>query len=276
MEKHTYIFSLILALNIACTGTTNRENKTNETKEESRAQTKIVDLTHEFSEETVYWVTARQFDLDTVFQGYTEKGYYYSAYDFTTAEHGGTHIDAPIHFAVNTQSVDQIPLERLIGDAIKIDVSDKALQGPDYLISVQDLKDWERTEKMSIPEAAIVLLQTGHSKFYKDKKKYLGTDKRGEEAVKELHFPGLSPEAAKWLVEHRNINAIGIDTPSIDYGQSEYFQSHVILLSQNIPVFENLMNLDQLPTKNFEIIALPMKIKNGSGGPLRIIARFAP
>lgn len=276
MEKHTYIFSLILALNIACTGTTNRENKTNETKEESRAQTKIVDLTHEFSEETVYWVTARQFDLDTVFQGYTEKGYYYSAYDFTTAEHGGTHIDAPIHFAVNTQSVDQIPLERLIGDAIKIDVSDKALQGPDYLISVQDLKDWERTEKMSIPEAAIVLLQTGHSKFYKDKKKYLGTDKRGEEAVKELHFPGLSPEAAKWLVEHRNINAIGIDTPSIDYGQSEYFQSHIILLSQNIPVFENLMNLDQLPTKNFEIIALPMKIKNGSGGPLRIIARFAP
>ena len=241
---------------------------------EVSTETTIVDLTHEFSEETVYWVTAREFDLDTVFQGQTEKGYYYSAYDFSTAEHGGTHIDAPIHFASGTQSVDEIPLERLMGPAIKIDVSAKAKGQSDYLVLVEDLENWESNEGMEIPDGSIVLLETGHSSYYPDKKKYLGTENRGEEAVAELHFPGLHPDAAQWLVDNRNINAIGIDTPSIDYGQSEFFQSHVILLSENIPAFENLTNLDQLPSKDFEIIALPMKIKGGSGGPLRIVAKF--
>lgn len=125
---------------------------------------------------------------------------------------------------------------------------------------------------MQIPNESIVLLETGFSKFYPDKEKYLGTLERGTEAVKELHFPGLSPEAAEWLVGNRKINAIGLDTPSIDYGQSTLFKSHVILLSENIPAFENLTNLDKLPSKGFEIIALPMKIKGGSGSPLRIIA----
>ena len=91
-----------------------------------------------------------------------------------------------------------------------------------------------------------------------------------------VHFPGLDPKAAQWLVDNRDIHAIGIDTPSIDYGQSEYFESHVILLSENIPVFENLTNLGDLPARGFEIIALPMKIKDGSGGPLRIIALLQP
>jgi kynurenine formamidase len=116
------------------------------------------------------------------------------------------------------------------------------------------------------------LLETGFSRFYPDKLKYLGTSERGEHAIKELHFPGLSPESAQWLVQNRSISAIGIDTPSIDYGQSEYFKSHVILLSENIPAFENLKNLEKLPETGFEIIALPMKIAGGSGAPLRIVA----
>lgn len=236
------------------------------------SETTIVDLTHEFSEETVYWVTAREFDLDTVYQGPTDKGYYYSAFDFSTAEHGGTHIDAPIHFAAGTPSVDQIPLEQLMGHAIKVDISEKAFSQPDYLISIEDFERWENRENMKIPDGSIVLLETGYSRHYPDRKKYLGTENRGEAAVAELHFPGLQPEAAQWLVNKRNINAIGIDTPSIDYGQSEYFKSHVILLSEEIPAFENLTNLDQLPAKDFEVIALPMKIKGGSGGPLRIVA----
>ena len=102
--------------------------------------------------------------------------------------------------------------------------------------------------------------------------KYLGTDKRGDEAVKDLHFPGLAPEAAAWLVKNRKIKAVGLDTASIDYGQSTDFKSHVALMSENIPAFENVANLDKLPAKGFQIIALPMKIKGGSGAPLRIIA----
>lgn len=233
---------------------------------------RIVDLTHSFSEETVYWVTAKEFQLDTVFAGDTGSGYYYSAYNFATAEHGGTHIDAPIHFAKNRQTVDEIPLEKLIGNGIKIDVSAKAMNSPDYQVSVEDLLNWEEEQNQQIPDGSIVLLQTGYSQFYPDKQKYLGTTARGEEAVKLLHFPGLSPEAAKWLIENRNIKSIGIDTPSIDYGQSADFKTHVILLSENIPAFENVTALEELPATGFEIIALPMKIKGGSGGPVRIIA----
>ncbi len=236
------------------------------------ADRKIVDLSHSYSDETVYWVTAKEFELDTVFKGQTEKGYYYAANNFSTAEHGGTHLDAPIHFAQKGQTVDQVPLERLIGEAIKVDVSAQAVNAPDYLIGIEDLKAWETKHGTPIPEGSIVLLQTGFSKFYPDKEKYLGTSERGEEAIRELHFPGLSPEAAQWLVDNRSIHAIGIDTPSIDYGQSELFESHVILLSEDIPAFENLNDLHLLPEIGFDIVALPMKIKGGSGAPLRIVA----
>jgi len=239
-------------------------------KEDSNLKKSIIDLTHTFSEETVYWVTAKEFQLEVVSRGDTDKGFFYAANNFETAEHGGTHLDAPIHFSKGKQSVEQIPLEKLIGDAIKVDVSDKALQDRDYLVSVNDFKDWEAVNG-KIEDGVIVLLETGHSKYYPEKLKYLGTDQRGAEAINLLHFPGLSSEAAAWLVQNRSISAIGIDTPSIDYGQSEYFKSHVILLSENIPVFENVANLNKLPNKGFEVIALPMKIKDGSGAPLRIV-----
>lgn len=232
----------------------------------------IIDLSHEYSAETVYWVTAKEFELDTVFAGDTENGFYYSANNFATAEHGGTHIDAPIHFSRTGQTVEDIPLEHLIGSAIKIDVSANAKDNPDYLVTVEDITNWEKEAGYQIPEGSIVLLQTGFAKYYPNKEKYLGTTERGDHAVALLHFPGLSPEAAQWLVDKRNIHAIGIDTPSIDYGQSKLFKSHVILLSQNIPAFENLTNLDKLPKEGFDIIGLPMKIKGGTGAPLRIIA----
>lgn len=232
----------------------------------------LVDLSHDYSNETVYWVTEKDFELHELFAGETEKGYYYAANTFTSAEHGGTHVDAPIHFSRTGQKVDEIPLEHLIGQAIKINVADSALEDSDYQISVQDLKEWESEQGQEIPSESIVLLETGYSSFYPNKKKYLGTDKKGAEAAKLLHFPGLSPEAAQWLVSNRDIHAIGIDTPSIDYGQSYEFKSHVILLGENIPVFENLTNLNKLPLIGFDIVALPMKIKGGSGAPLRVVA----
>ncbi len=266
--KKAFIIFLGIGVLLGCT-TNPSPNKTK--KETDLAKSKIIDLTYTFSKETIYWVTAREFELDVVYKGDTDKGYFYAANNFATAEHGGTHIDAPIHFSKTGQTVEEIPLHHLMGNAIKVDVSANALNNPDYLVSIKDFEDWEVKEGR-IPDGAIIILETGFSRYYPDKIKYMGTDKRGEHAVKELHFPGLSPEAAQWLVDHRNIHAIGIDTPSIDYGQSEYFKSHVILLSKNIPAFENVANVDQLPTKDFQIIALPMKIKDGTGSPLRIIA----
>ena len=272
MKIHLYSVLILLLTLSSCDNKNITSHEPNVSIQNETPNRKIIDLSQVFSDETIYWVTAKEFKLDTVFKGKTDKGFYYSANNFSTAEHGGTHIDAPIHFSKNGQSVEEIPLEKLIGNAIKIDVSAKALKDSDYLITVNDFKDWEAKEKTMIPDGSIVLLQTGFSKYYPNKVKYLGTKERGEQAVKELQFPGLSPEAAQWLVNNRNINAIGIDTPSIDFGQSEYFKSHIILLSQNIPVFENLTNLDKLPSMGFEIIALPMKIQGGSGAPLRIVA----
>ena len=238
---------------------------------ETPTQGKWIDLTHDFSQESIYWPTAEGFKLTSVFEGITDKGFFYDANNYSAAEHGGTHIDSPIHFAEGKQTVDQIPLESLIGHAVVINVSEKALANRDYLVSVKDFKDWE-DKYGEIANGSIVLLNTGSAQFWPDKVKYMGTDKRGPDAVKELHFPGLDPAAAKWLVENRKISAIGLDTPSIDYGQSTLFKSHRILFEENIPAFENVANLDKLPAIGAIIIALPMNIKGGSGGPLRIIA----
>ena len=233
-----------------------------------------VDLSHDFSEDTIYWVTAEPFTRTTVAEGVTDKGYYYSAYNFSAAEHGGTHIDAPVHFAQGARSVDQLEPSQLIGPGVKIDVSPMAATNRDYLVTVDDFKQWEAANG-KMPEWCIILLQTGFGKYWPDKKQYLGTDQKGPDAVKDLHFPGLDPAAAKWLVENRKFKAIGLDTASIDYGQSTDFGSHVELMTHNIPALENVADLDRLPVKGFQIIALPMKIKGGSGAPLRIVA-FVP
>ena len=233
-----------------------------------------IDLSHDFSDETIYWVTAEPFKRTTVAEGQTPGGYYYSAYNFSGAEHGGTHIDSPVHFAEGKKTVDQLALSQLISPAVKIDVSSKAANGPDYQITTEDIQRWEEAHG-KLPEWCIVLFQTGFGKRWPDKKSYLGTDQKGETAVKDLHFPGVHPDAAKWLVENRKIHAVGIDTASIDHGQSTSFASHVALMTNNIPAFENVANLDKLPIKGFHVVALPMKIKGGSGAPLRIVG-FVP
>ncbi len=243
-------------------------------KREGYPAGQYVDLSYDFSSESIYWPTAETFNLDTVYAGITERGYYYSAYQFCAAEHGGTHIDAPVHFAQGGKTVDEIPLTQLIAPAVKVDVSKKAADNRDYLVGVEDFTSWE-AEHGVIPKASIVLIETGFGRYWPGRVQYLGTDKRGDEGVAELHFPGLDPQAADWLVKDRQISAVGIDTASIDYGQSKTFDSHVTLLGHSVPAFENVANLDKVPISGAQIIALPMKIKGGSGGPLRIVA-FIP
>ena len=232
---------------------------------------RVIDLSYPFDQNTVYWPTAESFKLDTDFEGVTDKGYFYSAYRYSAAEHGGTHLDAPVHFAKGHNTVDQIPLEQLMGNGIVIDVSEKAAANRDYLVGMADFENWERRNGRIAP-GTIVFLRTGFGKYYPDRKMYLGTDERGAAAVAKLHFPGLDPAAARWLTQNRSIKAIGLDTASIDYGQSTLFESHRVLFEKDVPALENVANLDQLPLKGFSLIALPMKIKGGSGGPLRIVA----
>lgn len=231
----------------------------------------LVDLSHAYDAQAIFWPTAEPFRLDKVADGVTPAGYYYASNNFFTSEHGGTHMDAPVHFAQGKQSADQVPLDRLVGAALVIDVTDAATRNPDYQIAVEDFQRWEQ-QNGAIPPDAIVLLRTGFSRHWPDAAKYLGTAERGEAAVAKLHFPGLHPDAAKWIVANRPIKSIGIDTASIDYGQSTLYESHRILYERNIPAFENLTSLERLPVKGAIVIALPMKIKGGSGAPLRAIA----
>ena len=234
------------------------------------AQQRLVDLTHAFDEDTIYWPTEEGFVLEGGSTGMTDKGYWYSANRFRSAEHGGTHIDAPEHFAQGHWTVDEIPLRRLIGPAVRVEVRRQAEKNPDYEVTVSDFEAWEALHG-AIPQGAIVLIDTGFGRRWPDRESYLGTGDFGAEAVSKLHFPGLAPSAAEWLVGEREIHAVGLDTASIDRGQSTLFESHRILFEANIPAFENLANLDQLPEKGFSVIALPMKIEGGSGAPLRAI-----
>ncbi len=229
-----------------------------------------IDLTHPFGEETVYWPTAPGFEIVVDAKGPADGGYWYEANTIRTSEHGGTHLDAPVHFAKDAHTTDQIPLERLIGPACVVDVRAACAADSDYQVRVEDLEAFE-AQNGRIPEGAIVLLHTGFGAFWPDRTRYMGTAERGMEATLKLHFPGLSPRAAQWLVA-RGIDAIGIDTPSIDHGPSRMFFSHRELYAANIPAFENVAHLDQLPATGAVIFALPMKIRGGSGGPLRIVA----
>lgn len=229
-----------------------------------------VDLSHVYAEDAIFWPTAEGFHLEKVSDGVNEKGYYYAANNYSGAEHGGTHVDAPVHFAQGHAAVDEIPLDRLIGPAVVVDVSAKAARHADCQITVDDLIAWEQANG-PIDARMMVLFRTDFSKRWPDARAYLGTAERGDGAVAKLHFPGIDPAAAAWLAA-KDVRAVGIDTASIDFGQSTLFETHRVLYGRDIPAFENLANLDQLPPAGATLFALPMKIKGGSGAPLRAVA----
>ena len=231
---------------------------------------RIVELTHPFNAQTIYWPNAPStFKLEKQSYGMTPGGYFYSSYSFSSPEHGGTHLDAPIHFSEKGATADKIPLTLLIGPAVVIDVSAKANANRDYRLTADDVRQFERTHG-TIKAGTIVLLRTGWSARYSSKKAYLGDDTPGK--TNNLHFPSFGVDAARLLVNDRKIGAVGIDAASIDYGPSTDFMVHRVVYGANIPGFENLTNLDQLPATGATLIALPMMIEGGSGGPLRAVA----
>ena len=232
-----------------------------------------IDLTHAFGADTIFWPTEQGFRLDAGNNGVNAKGYYYAANRFATAEHGGTHLDAPRHFSAEGQTSDRIPVDRFVGDAAVVDVSARCAADPVYQVSADDLVAWEAEHRRQLVDC-ILLIRTGWGARWPDRRAYLGTERIGPEGVAALRFPGLAPEAARWLVEHRRVKAVGIDTASIDHGPSTHFVSHRLLCGANVPVFENVAALDGVPATGAFVVALPMKIAGGSGAPLRIVARL--
>ena len=234
------------------------------------ATAKIIDLSHPFDEKTIYWPTSpSSFKLEKLAYGDTPGGYFYSSFAFCTPEHGGTHLDAPIHFSKTGRTVDQVPVRQLIASAVVIDISKKAEADADYRLTAEDVRVFEKAHG-PIAVGTIVLLRTGWGKRWPDRKRYLGDDTPGD--ASHLHFPSYGREAAELLVRERKVGALGLDTASIDYGPSTDFIVHQIALGAQVPGLENLANLDRVPEMGAWIIALPMKIAGGSGGPLRIVA----
>lgn len=244
--------------------------ETSKTEVPDLSAAKVIDLTHSFGADTLYWPTSpAAFELTELAYGQTASGYFYAANSLSTPEHGGTHLDAPRHFAESGWTADAIPVERFIGPGIVISIEEQAGRDPDYLLLPRDVEQWE-SDHGPIPTAAIVLLRTGWGERWPDRKTYLGDDTPGD--ASSLHFPSYGAEAARFLVEERGVIALGVDTASIDYGASEDFPVHRLASSANVLGFENVANLNLLPPRGAWIVALPMKIAGGSGGPVRIVA----
>lgn len=234
------------------------------------SQYRLVDLTHALNQKTVFWPTSEGgFELKRLSYGPTPEGWFYAANAFSMPEHGGTHLDAPIHFAEGGITADRIPLNRLVLPAVVIDASAQAAKDPDYRLTPDDVRAFERRHGR-IPPGVAVLLRTGWDRRWPNRKAYLGDDTPGD--ASRLHFPSFGAEAARLLVEERKVGALGVDVASIDYGRSTDFRVHRIAGAQGVPGFENLTGLEQLPAVGALLLALPIKIENGSGGPLRAVA----
>ncbi len=229
---------------------------------------KVIDLTYDFDASTIYWPNASPFQWEKSAWGPTPGGYFYSAGKFSASEHGGTHLDSPIHFNERGMTADQIPVSRFVGPAEVIDITRQCAAERDYRLMPADIEAWEK-QHGRIPAESIVLVRTGWGKFWPDKKKYLGDDVPGR--TTDLHFPGISKEAAELLVA-RKVKGVGLDTASLDYGPSRDFIAHRVLMAAEIYGLENVANLDRVPETGATLIALPMKIKGGTGGPTRIVA----
>jgi kynurenine formamidase len=230
---------------------------------------KIIDLTYTFDAGTIYWPTEQPFVHQFEHYGMATQGYFYSSAKFAAPEHGGTHMDAPIHFNQAGITAEQVPFSSVVGPAVVIDFSARALTDPDAMLGVEDIKKWESTHG-NIPDGSIVVARSGWGRYWPDKKRYLGTDKFGD--VAHLRFPGFSPVAVKYLLDNRKVVAIAIDTPSMDPGSSKDFPVHRLWLGANKVGFENLADANELPESGATIFCIPMKIGKGTGAPTRIFA----
>jgi kynurenine formamidase len=227
--------------------------------------TRVVDLTHTLNNKVPAFQESHTplFDVHTV-ATIQKDGYF--ARVFSLPEHFGTHLDAPAHFAAGRWTVDQIPPERMIGPLVVLDVRGKVQGDADYQITLDDIAEWE-TANGHIPPGAIVVARTGWSQRWNSPQSYRNADAKGV-----LHFPGYSMEAAKFLVEGRNVFGIGIDTLSVDYGMAKTFPVHQYTLAHSLYHLENLANLEAAPDVGAMAIVAPIKLEGGSGAPVRVYA----
>lgn len=226
-------------------------------------RTQVIDLTYAINDHSPAW-PGDVHPFEAVINASPEKQGYFTR-KFTMLEHYGTHMDAPAHFPPGKATVDLIPVHQLFGPAVVIDIRDKVSSDMDYRLTTEDVEAWE-TAHGRIPSGAIVMLRTGWAARWPDAARYRNIDSSGA-----MHFPGYSVAAAELLIA-RGVSGLGIDTISIDYGPSKNFEVHRTTLPAGLFQLENLTNLDQMPETGAFIIAAPIKLEGGSGGPCRVFA----
>lgn len=222
---------------------------------------KVLDLGHPLSDADPTWSGEKVFSR-TATATFEKDGY--AMGKFSTDEHFGTHLDAPSHFG-GSWTIDKIPADRLVRPAVCIDVAAKAAVEEDYRLAIEDVRAFE-SRSGRIAEGAVVFVATGWDRRWKEPGRYMNV----RNGVK--HFPGISVEAATFLARDRKVAGIGIDTPSVDYGPSERFETHRMTLPLNVYHIENAANLTALPAAGFTVVIAPVNIVGGSGGPTRVFA----
>jgi kynurenine formamidase len=224
----------------------------------------IVDLTHVLNPSVpTYPAPTVPLTVETIVT-IKDNGFYKQAWTFD--EHSGTHMDIPAHFVEGGDTVDKYAANLLVSPAVVIDIAARAEDDPDTQVTVDDLTNWESANG-EIPPGAVVLMYSGWESRWNDQDAFRGSDADGG-----LHFPGFSGEAAQFLIEERDIHGIGVDTLSLDYGQSTTFDTHLTILSAGKYGIENVANLAQIKDKKATVVAGIPRYENGSGGPCRVLA----
>ena len=225
----------------------------------------VIDLTHNLNDHSPNWEGTQKSPFEAHELGNIDRDGYYSRI-FTTQEHYGTHLDAPAHFAKGMWTVDQIPAERLVRPLVVLDVRAKVKNDADYSVSVEDVADWENAHGM-IPSGAVVMAYTGWDSRWQSQKEFqnLGSDHLP-------HYPGYSAEAARFLVKTRDVVGLGIDTMSVDIGATTTYPVHQFTSKESVYHLENVANLALVPSSGATIVVAPIKLENGSGGPVRLLA----
>jgi kynurenine formamidase len=226
-------------------------------------KTRVVDMTYAIRSGLPAWPGDERTFEATLLGDPAKDGYFTRS--FWMLEHYGTHMDAPAHFPPGTMTVDEMPVEKLFGPAVVIDVSAEGAKDADYRLTEERVGAWEQKHGR-IPRGAIVLLRTGWGTRWPDEARYRGDDAHGM-----MHFPGFSVESAK-LVISRGVSGLGIDTMSIDYGASKNYEVHRTALPAGLYQLENLANLGELPETGAFLVVAPIKLEGGSGGACRVFA----
>jgi len=236
----------------------------------------IVDLTHTLDPDFPVIVLPPEFGQCARFRmeeisAYDHRGPAWKWHNLTLCEHTGTHFDAPSHWIsgrdVPNGSVDEIPVELFVGPVVVIDCSTEAANNADFELTPDVILEWENTHG-TIPKDSWVLMRTDWSK--RSGAEYLNMHEDGP------HSPGPTPQGIRLLIDERDIRGFGTETVGTDAGQGSHYTppypAHYFLHGAGKYGLQCLANLDQLPPTGAMLMAAPLKIKNGTGSPLRVLA----